>query len=105
MDGLSQQNSDGDGHDRKRDNVTEAGINRFLKIKPPHIQLISRAFVIRMVADISIFAGTELFDPTCLCIYAALHNLTNYGLPRTANAFCSPREVYNFQRVVNLPNE
>jgi len=102
MDGLSQQNSDGDGHDRKRDNVTEAGINRFLKIKPPHIQLISRAFVIRMVADISIFAGTELFDPTCLCIC----RIAQFDeLRLAANASCSPREVYNFQRVVNLPNE
>ncbi|MEH2526155.1 MULTISPECIES: hypothetical protein [unclassified Bradyrhizobium] len=65
MDGMSQQNSDGDGHDRKRDNVTEASIERFLKIKPSYPINIS-CFLSFGWPDISIFAGTKLFDPTCL---------------------------------------
>lgn len=41
---MSQQRSNGNGSDRKRDNVTDARIERFLKTRSPHTQLISRAF-------------------------------------------------------------
>jgi hypothetical protein len=59
-----------------------------------------------MATDVSIFAGTKLVDPTYLrtCRIAQLNELrlTQNGerilLPL-------PREVCNFQRVVNLPIE
>lgn len=63
-------------------------------------------FVIRMATVISMLAGTKLVDPTYLrtCRIAQFNELR---LAQNGERVLvpSPREVCNFQLVVNLPNE
>jgi hypothetical protein len=88
---MPQQNSDGDGHDRKRDNVTEASIKRFLKIKPPSYPINISCFLSFGWPPIFRYSLARNSLIRLTFVHAALHNLINYALPRTASASRFPR--------------